>query len=62
MQFISAAEWTARAREARSLAAVLVNPDAKTTMREIADGYERLARHAAQWAQEGAEPERAQDG
>lgn len=40
-------QWIARAAEARSLAERMRDPEARSTMLEIAACYERLARHAA---------------
>lgn len=53
MTFPTAADWLARADEARALAQRLVEPSARATMLGIAEGYEKLARHAALWAQKG---------
>jgi hypothetical protein len=43
-------DWLVRAEEARALASQLVDSGARQTMLEIAEGYEKLARHAAQRA------------
>lgn len=56
MPLLTAAEWLARADEARELAQQLSDTAAKETMLGIADGYERLARHAALWAANGLVP------
>jgi hypothetical protein len=42
--------WRRRAAEARALANTLGDPDAKKTMLGIADGYDRLAKRAAERA------------
>ena len=57
MPLLTAAEWLARADEARELAQHLSDTAAKETMLGIADGYERLARHAALWAANGLVPD-----
>ena len=51
MPLLTAAQWLARADEARELAQQLSDAAARETMLGIAEGYERLARHAALWAQ-----------
>lgn len=50
MASLTAADWHARAEEARVLATQLTDIGARQTMLAIADGYERLARHAVEWA------------
>jgi hypothetical protein len=39
--------WLSRAKEARELARLLADPNGRGLMREIAEGYERLAAEAA---------------
>lgn len=51
MPLLTAAQWLARADEARELAQQLSDTAARETMLGIAEGYERLARHAALWSQ-----------
>ena len=53
MPLLTAAQWLARSDEARELAQQLSDTAARETMFGIAEGYERLARHAALWAQSG---------
>ena len=57
MPLLNAAHWLARADEARELAQHLSDAAARETMLGIADGYERLARHAALWAANGLVPD-----
>ena len=62
MQSPTAAEWLARAEEARVMAEQMTGPLSRQTMIGISAGYYRLARIAA--ARERAEqvvPERADD-
>jgi hypothetical protein len=47
-------EWMARATEARSLAEKMRDADARSTMRAIAVGYEKLARRAEVAEAEGS--------
>jgi len=56
MPLLTAAEWLVRADDARELAQQLSDTAARETMLGIADGYERLARHAALWAANGLVP------
>ncbi len=53
MPLLTAAQWLVRAEEARELAQQLSDTAARETMFGIAEGYERLARHAALWAANG---------
>jgi hypothetical protein len=53
MPLLTAAQWLARADEARELAQHLSDAAARETMFGIAEGYERLARHAALWSANG---------
>jgi hypothetical protein len=41
-----AAHWRSKAEELRAVAAGMQDPTAKTTMQDIADSYDRMARHA----------------
>ena len=43
----TAEEWLALAAETRELALRMTNPDARTTMLEVAAGYEKLAEYVA---------------
>ncbi|HET9716431.1 MAG TPA: hypothetical protein VFP60_09635 [Pseudolabrys sp.] len=43
------AHWQLRAREARKLAEILCDPDAKAAKMQMAEKYERLAQRATQW-------------
>ena len=61
MPLLNAAQWLARADEARELAQQLSDTAARETMLGIADGYERLARHAALWAQNDLVPGQPDD-
>lgn len=61
MPLLTAAEWMMRAEEARELAGRLRDVGARQTMRAIADGYEKLARHAASWADAGVPPNLSDD-
>ena len=62
MQLLTAAHWLACAEEARALAQQLADAGARQTMLGIAEGYERLARHAAAWAPAEVVPDQAEDG
>jgi hypothetical protein len=42
----AASRWRALAEEARSVAAEMTDPEARQSMLQIAEGYERLARYA----------------
>jgi hypothetical protein len=50
--FLDSQHWLARAEETRKLAAQIMDPVSSHTMLEIAEGYESLARRAAQRFQE----------
>ncbi len=41
-----AAYWRSKAEETRAIAAGMQDPPTKTTMLNIADSYDRMARHA----------------
>ena len=38
--------WRDRAEQARAMASQMTTPQARTTMLQIAEGYETMARHA----------------
>jgi hypothetical protein len=40
-----AAYWRSKAEETRAIAAGMQDPTAKTTMLNVADSYDRMARH-----------------
>lgn len=45
-----AEHWWGRAEEARTIAEFMNDPEAKRIMFDIAEGYDRLAEHAAERA------------
>jgi hypothetical protein len=42
--------WRGRAKEARALAAPMTDPKTRTTMLQIAEGYDTMAKHARERA------------
>ena len=46
----TAAEWLALAEETRSAARRMSTPDARVTMQELADQYQRLSAYMAEYA------------
>jgi LAS superfamily LD-carboxypeptidase LdcB len=53
----SAGYWRSRAEEARALAEMLEDPEAKRMMMDVVEGYERLATHA-EASQKQCKPEK----
>jgi hypothetical protein len=43
-----AEHWWSRAEEARTIAEIMTDPEARQIMFDIADGYDRLAERAAE--------------
>ena len=53
MPFLTVSEWLAHAEDARMKAEQMVDPGARQTMLNVADGYEKMARHAVEWTRAG---------
>ena len=48
-----AEHWWGRAEEARTIAEIMTDPEARRIMFDIAEGYDRLAERAARRADDG---------
>jgi O-methyltransferase involved in polyketide biosynthesis len=48
-----AEHWWGRAEEARTIAEIITDPEARRIMFDIAEGYDRLAERAAERAGDG---------